>query len=431
MKKSWRGFLIKSNSRRPKIAWGNIMSLPGHHRLRRGALLLAGLLLCHCAPSRKSFVHPADISYQDVPGFHPASGLEVYEWSAAVNDSVAVSASLSPPRGLRLRWLGTAGFELSDDQTTILIDPFVSRPTVRQLWRKLTIDTAAVNRYVLAPLRREKLKAVLVSHPHHDHFQDVPYILSQYPEAAARPAVIGSRNVLRLLQGYGQNCGIAWAEKIGGLQNTRMQVVEFTSHHKNCADSSRQAFCRLGKFGDFAITAFGSHHPSYDYLPGVVIDGFVCGGAPYRAAAYKTWRNTSVNFLIEYRGLRLLFAESPLVRHAGQIGRVDILLQGIASRRDGDGIANTLAALQPRYVIPAHYDDFFKPFTAFEKFDARIGEGPVDFSRFEDFVRGFEAKYVARARLLLEDKSRPLHSQLRLLKLFYYYSLENLIAARP
>jgi L-ascorbate metabolism protein UlaG (beta-lactamase superfamily) len=295
----------------------------------------------------------------------------------------------------------------------------------------LRVDTAAVNRYVLAPLRLEKLRAILVSHPHHDHFQDVPYILSQYPDSSSRPVVIGSRNVFQLLRGHSQNCGIDWVQKIGGLENTRTHVVEFTSHQKNCADSLQQISCVLGRFGDFVITALGSDHPGYDHLPGVAIDGFVSGQAPFRAAEYKTWSNTSIDFLIEYRGLRFFFAESPLVRHAGQVGRVDILVQGIAARRDGDGIASTLAALQPRYLIPTHYDNFFKPFTGFEKFDARFGAGPLDFSRFEDFVRGYEDKYIARARTLVKDNFQSFHPQLRLLKLFYYYSLEKLPVAQP
>ncbi len=399
--------------------------------VRGSVILLSSLIFTCCASSRKTCVDPADISYREAPGFHAAPGLGVYEWSAVRADTAIVTASLQPSRGLRLRWLGTAGFEFSDDSATILIDPFVSRPGLHQLAHELTIDTVAVNYYVLAPLRKANLKAILVSHPHHDHFQDVPYILSQYPDSAARPPVIGTRNIFQLLQGYSQNCGIDWAQKIGGLGNTRTHVVEFTSPQKKCADSLRQFFCPIGKFGDFTISAFGSDHPSYDYLPGIMLDGLVSGQAPFRAVEYKTWLNTSVGFLIEYRGLRLFFAESPIVRHADHVGRVDILIQGIASRRDCDFIANTMAALQPRYVIPAHYDDFFKPFTQFKKFDAHIGEGPVDFSRFEDFVRGYEENYVARARALAKNKSRPFHPQLRLLKLFYYYSLEKLSAAQP
>ncbi|MGH7496755.1 MAG: MBL fold metallo-hydrolase [bacterium] len=383
-----------------------------------------------CGSSRKEYVHPADISYQNVPGFYAAPDRRVSEWSAVDDDTILVTASLQAPGGLRLRWLGTAGFELSDDSTTILIDPFVSRPSMPELAQALIIDTAAVNRYVLAPLRLKHLKAILISHPHHDHFQDVPYILAQFPDPASRPVVIGGRNVFQLLQGYSQDCSLAWVRNVGGLHNTRVEIVEFTAQNKDCLKRSPQIPCLAGTYGDFSITAFGSDHPSYDYLPGVVIDGDVSGREPYRATEYKTWLNTSIGFLVEYRDLRFFFSESPIVRHADQVGRVDVLIQGIASRKDCDFIANTMAAVQPRYVIPTHYDDFFKPLTEFQNFDAKIGEGPLDFSRFEDFVYGYEGGYAAQARALVKHENGSFDPQLRLLKLFYYYSLEKLVRLR-
>ena len=397
---------------------------------RLAALLLSSLIFCACTSTRKSYVDPDKISYLEVPGFHAMPKLGVYEWSAAGDDSSLVTATLRAPRGLRLRWLGTAGFELGDDRTTILIDPFVSRPRVAELAHELVVDTAAVNRYVLAPLRKENLKAILVSHPHHDHFEDVPYILAQFADAETRPLVLGGRNVGQLLQGYSATCKVQWAREVGGLHDTRTHLIEFTPQHKTCQNPTNQIPCPAGSFGDFSITAFGSDHPSYDYLPGVVLDGLVSGQAPYRAVEYKTWQNTSIGFLIEYRGLRFFFTESPIVRHADQIGRVDVLIQGIASRRESDFIANTMAAVQPRYVIPSHYDDFFRPFSDFQQFDAKIGEGPLDFSRFEEFVRGYEEQYLGRARTLLKNPNPAFHPRLRLLKLFYYYSLEKLVPAQ-
>ena len=57
--------------------------------------------------------------------------------------------------------------------------------------------------------------------------------------------------------------------------------------------------------------------------------------------------NTSVGYLIEYQGIRIFFTESPIVRHSNEIGNVDILIQGIAARRDYNTISGTLASLQP------------------------------------------------------------------------------------
>ena len=137
--------------------------------------------------------------------------------------------------------------------------------------------------------------------------------------------------------------------------------------------------------------------------------------------------NTSIGYLIEYQGIRIFFTESPIVRHSNEIGNVDILIQGIAARRDYNTISGTLAALQPEYVIPGHYDNFFKPLKEFEKFDVNIGFGAVDFSRFEQFVTSFERYYVERARKRLTQNAHSFQPKLRLMKLFYYYSLVNLL----
>src|SRR6185295_17176511 len=99
-----------------------------------------------------SYVPPEQVVYDRVPGFG-VSGTDLLEWaqkSGPGSGEPAVPATLDAPKGLRIRWLGTAGFELSDDDTAILVDPFVSRPEVNPLISdkaqfRLDIDTAAVD----------------------------------------------------------------------------------------------------------------------------------------------------------------------------------------------------------------------------------------------------------------------------------------------
>src|SRR5581483_8988972 len=93
--------------------------------------LLAGLFCASPSAYARDLPAPDQINYDGVPTYAPNGGTEVLEWSqksAATAGEPLVPASLTPPPGLRIRWLGTAGFEISDDNTTILLDPFVSRP---------------------------------------------------------------------------------------------------------------------------------------------------------------------------------------------------------------------------------------------------------------------------------------------------------------
>ena len=114
-------------------------------------------------------------------------------------------------------------------------------------------------------------------------------------------------------------------------------------------------------------------------------------------------------------------------KHLKEIGKVDILILGIASRMDYNTIRETLAALEPQYVLPTHYDNFFLGFNEFQKFPEKLKVLGIDFSRFEQFVRSFDRSYVTPARKLHGSKGGSFDPKLRLMKLFYYYSLVNLL----
>jgi len=400
-----------------------------NHQYKTFAILLAAGVFCCGRHPNSNYDTLFKISYSRVQGFSSQKG-PVIEWdSASANneDEPRVAGSSVRPLGLRIRWLGVAGYEISDDSTVILIDPFVSRPTFVQLLNTIKIDTSAVKHYILAPLQMQNVKVVLISHAHHDHLQDIPYILAQYPNPKARPLVVGSQSAHDLIMRYTRGVGIKWVDAIGGLQDSHTKILAFSSGKKSCMQKPGNIFCEVGTFGNFTITAFASDHSSYDYLGSAVLAGTVHGKPPYKGTGYKMRSNTSIGYLIEYQGLRIFFSESPIVRHSIEIGNVDILIQGIAARRDYNTISGTLASLQPEYVIPGHYDNFFKPLKEFENFDVKIAFGPVDFSRFEQFVTSFESYYVERARKRLTQNTHSFKPKLRLMKLFYYYSLVNLL----
>src|SRR5439155_14041361 len=73
---------------------------------------------------------------------------------------------------LRLGWLGTAGWIVRTSRATILIDPFVSRPSItRVAFRPL--EPAPLER---APWLPQKIDAIVCGHSHYDHLLDAPLI---------------------------------------------------------------------------------------------------------------------------------------------------------------------------------------------------------------------------------------------------------------
>ena len=68
-----------------------------------------------------------------------------------------------------IRYHGTAGFTVSGMETTIVLDPFVSRPGIfATLFKPLRPNTEAIATHF------PDADAVLVGHAHHDHVLDAP-----------------------------------------------------------------------------------------------------------------------------------------------------------------------------------------------------------------------------------------------------------------
>jgi hypothetical protein len=104
-------------------------------------------------------------------------------------------------------------------------------------------------------------------------------------------------------------------------------------------------------------------------------------------------------FLIEMGGQRI-YVESggqpgatPAIR-----GPVDLAILGVALPDARARFPGMLAALQPRYVLPSHQDDFFRPLEQGFVF------GPL--TDFPAVQRAFDARH-SRTRMILLDYQKP------------------------
>ncbi len=218
--------------------------------------------------------------------------------------------------GLRLRWLGVAGFEISAAEGTLAIDPFFTRPPLRYLW----LGRARPDERLVAA-RLLRCDHVLVSHSHWDHLFDVPVVLAHTGASAW-----GSANTCRLLEALG-----APAQQL---------------HEVRAGD-------RLS-LGSFSVDVFPSVHPR------------ILGWSPFAGEAPPHPRPPAhlgdylagecFCFLVEAHGVRLLHwgSEQP-----GPAPAADVLCVGV--QRPDAYYAALLRAVQPRVAIPMHWDDFFRP----------------------------------------------------------------------
>jgi len=242
--------------------------------------------------------------------------------------SSGVASALDLPPGLELEWLGVAGYRLTYEERSIFIDPYLSRVSLGEVFRRrpALADPALHERWLRPP---GEVVGVLVGHTHFDHAIDVPAICRRYGCAA-----YGSASLAHLMHLYG----------------LAAQAVQVTPHVPM-------------QLGPFAVTFVPSRHSKLLLGYRVPSDGeLTCEHLDALSpAAYKCGQVYAIH--IEVAGVSFYHQGSAdliesEIRHQG----VDVFLAGIAGRRFTENYwRRVLGALEPRVVIASHFDDFFRP----------------------------------------------------------------------
>ncbi len=235
---------------------------------------------------------------------------------------------LELPPGLEIEWLGVSGYRITHEGQTIFVDPFFSRVPLRDmLLRRPNLPQAGtVDRFLRAP---GEVVGVLVGHTHFDHAVDAPEISRRF----GCPAY-GSDSLVRLM----------------ALHGLAERAVEVEPH-------------RTYEIGPFEVAFTPSVHSKLLLGLAVPFDGdltcehldalspgaYRCGqvwGISIRVAGLSLYHQGSANLIDEE------------VRTSG----VDVFLAGVAGRSFTDAYwSRILPRLQPRVVVPTHYDNFFRP----------------------------------------------------------------------
>jgi len=241
---------------------------------------------------------------------------------------------------IQLTYLGTAGWEISDGNVVVLIDPYISRLKYgggghpdddRPDFARDDVaqsDTALIDSIIT------RADFILVQHGHFDHLGDVPYIAQK-----TGAKVIGTETVITILRAYGipeeQLYAVRGGEDyqfdgfsvrvVPGLHSALGEKHYYDSRRWN-ADSGLEAPLRINQFiegGSLSFLARFAHHE-------VLTMG-------------------SMNFIErEFEGLN-----------------PDILLAGINGSRLGlyDYDERLLEVTdRPPIVIPTHWDNFRVPY---------------------------------------------------------------------
>jgi L-ascorbate metabolism protein UlaG (beta-lactamase superfamily) len=253
---------------------------------------------------------------------------------------------------------------------TIFIDPYLSRVSLGDVLRGRPArpDPAALERFI-GP--RDDVLGVLVGHTHFDHAVDAPAIARRF----GCPAY-GSSSLVALM-------------RLHGLGH---QAVEVAPHRKY-------------ELGPFVFSFTPSLHSKLilglavpfageltcDHLDGLTAAAYRCGqvwGVHVEVGGATFYHQGSANLADDE------------IRHRG----VDFFLAGVAGRGfTKDYWRRILTRLEPRTIVPTHYDDFFQPLDAADPgFTTN-----VNLARVPDEIRAVSPDFEVAALPLLGAPHRP------------------------
>jgi len=233
--------------------------------------------------------------------------------------------------GARITWLGTAGFIIESRETTLLVDPFITRPGLRRVMRPFVPDDVAIARHVLAAVPHpRRIEAVLCGHSHYDHVADAPRIAK-----LANAKLVGSAST----------CAWGRAEGLSEQQLVRISPAG-----------------AVVRFGDIEVRFVPSRHGKVLFGK-VPFPGEVRGtpAAPKRIWHYRM--GGAFGLLVRAPGVTIYHNGSADLIDAELEGeRADVLLACLAGREGTENyVGRLLSALSPKLVVPTHHDAFFAP----------------------------------------------------------------------
>jgi L-ascorbate metabolism protein UlaG (beta-lactamase superfamily) len=226
-----------------------------------------------------------------------------------------------------LRYLGTAGFVIQSPERTLVLDPYISRPGLREtLSGPLEVDRSKLLGVIPAA------DDVLVGHAHHDHVLDAPALCE-----ATGARLIGSVDV----------CNVGRA---AGLPESQLRET-LGREDISCGSST--------------VRGLPSAHGRV-YFNRVSLAGEIPVPPPWPPRFTDLRHGLVLNWLVETSGVHIVHIDTAEFFEEELSGvECDVLcLCAIGRRYRPNYVRDAIRLLKPRVVIPCHWDLFFTPYEA-------------------------------------------------------------------
>lgn len=235
---------------------------------------------------------------------------------------------------MKVTYFGTTTLLFDDGVDQVLFDAHLTRPSLMEyLGAKLSTNEALVEK-MIERHKIDRLRAIFVSHSHHDHVMDAHVFAKK-----CGAKVYGTESTLNVERG-------------GGVAEE--QLVLF--------DCDKPV--EIGKYKVTVIPSIHSEAKWYNDDLGQTIDEPLV--QPKKRKCYK--EGGSFDFLIEHEGKKYLIRPSfNYLENQFEEMDIDTLFLGITNISKASAetqkafFAETVEKLNPKLIVPLHWDNFFSP----------------------------------------------------------------------
>ena len=299
-------------------------------------------------------------------------------------DAFPIAAQGTAPQrdSLRLTYLGTAGWEITDGKVVVIVDPYLSRlkdntpndrpaaedtrPQINQ-GTILIPDTVVINKHIT------RADYILITHGHPDHALDMPYIARK-----TGATVIGTESTGNLARAF-------------GIPDNKIKVV---AGHEDLTLNGISLRVIPSLHGIF-------QKPADPSLPRPAPRLFPANATPpFRISSYA--EGGTLAYLLRIGGHEIVIFGSMNYIESELIGfRPDIAIIGAMPERaniDGYTLRLMRALGNPAVVLPTHWDRFNTPY--------ELGQPQIARDRVKAFADEVQA-VSPKTRVIIGEHLKP------------------------